>query len=307
MSVQCRQNNDLLLKRDIFEQYRARSFSLLSTHSFVSIFAWQDFFDYRFDVVAENLCVFAGHDLGEFLMLPPLGDKSHPQVAEHCFKRMIEVNGPVGVSRIDNVSLNQLDHFDVEQFDVYCKGYEYCYFRKDIEQLKGNAYKSQRGEINRFQQNDSYVFRPYENSMLEDCLRLYECWSGQARESKDDLFCQMIEEGRQVHRRVLESFNELNMIGRVVEVNGQVKAYTFGYAVTSKVFCVLMEVADRDVRGLSAFIFREFCADPQVKRFSFINVMDDWGLDNLSTVKLAYHPALLLPAYTVTKKERMRE
>jgi len=302
MNVHCPEKSDLVLRRDVFEQYQKKSLSRLSTHSFVPLFVWQDFFDYRFEVVDDNLCVFAGHELGEFLILPPLGNQLRPEAVEYCFQRMSESNGPVGVSRIDNVPFDQLEHFDVEPFDVYCKGHEYCYYRKDIEQLKGNVYKSQRGDINRFIQNNRHDYRSYDVSMQEVCQQLYDQWAEQVRVGKDDVFCQMLEENRRVHHRVLESFEYLDMIGRVVEVNGEIKAYTFGYAVTPEVFCVFAEVADRDVPGLPAFIFREFCSDSDVKSFSFINVMDDWGLENLSAVKYAYRPVLLLPSYTVTIK-----
>ena len=88
------------------------------------------------------------------------------------------------------------------------------------------------------------------------------------------------------------------MVGRVVEVNGQVAAYTFGYQLNATTFCVLFEIADRQVKGLGAYIFREFCRE--LEPYEFINTMDDSGLDGLRRAKLAYHPIRLVESYIVS-------
>ncbi len=308
MKAVCSSTQDLLAQKETFTQYARMSPSRLSAQSFVPLFVWQDFFDYRFEVLDGNLCVFAGQELGEFLMLPPLpqeGAGISSEAVDECFRRMKDVNGPGGVSRIDNVSAEGLEDFDQERFAFYVKTGEYCYHRQDIENLRGNAYKSQRGDVNRFRKNSDYAYRPYDPSMAEDCRALYDRWALQAREGKDDVFCQMIDENRVVLRRVLEGFGDLELVGRAVEVAGEIKAFTFGYTLTDDTFCVLMETADREVSGLSSFIFREFCADPALRKFSLVNVMDDWGAENLGAVKRAYHPAMLLPVYTVTEKSAL--
>jgi len=77
-------------------------------------------------------------------------------------------------------------------------------------------------------------------------------------------------------------------------------AYTFGYALGPDIFCVLFEVADVAVHGLPVFIFKEFCRDPEVEKFSFINTLDDAGATNLTQSKLSFRPEAVIAAYVAT-------
>jgi uncharacterized protein len=66
-------------------------------------------------------------------------------------------------------------------------------------------------------------------------------------------------------------------------------------------FCILYEITDLTIKGLSQFIFRQFCSE--LKDYRYINVMDDSGLENLKRVKLSYRPLKVIPAYIVKRKD----
>src|SRR3989442_1000484 len=63
-------------------------------------------------------------------------------------------------------------------------------------------------------------------------------------------------------------------------------------------FCILFEIADRNVKGLGAYTFREFCRE--LESYELINTMDDSGLEGLRRAKLAYHPLRLIESYIVS-------
>jgi len=88
-----------------------------------------------------------------------------------------------------------------------------------------------------------------------------------------------------------------------VEVQGEVVAYTFGYPLNDDTFCVLFEVTDLSFKGLAAFIFSRFCSDDAVKRFEFINAMDDFEAAALTQAKMSWRPVRLEPVYTVVPRE----
>jgi len=74
-------------------------------------------------------------------------------------------------------------------------------------------------------------------------------------------------------------------------------AFTFGFKLNKDTFCILYEITDLSIKGLSQFIFRQFCSE--LKNHRYINIMDDSGLVNLKRVKLSYHrreqsPVILL-------------
>ena len=101
----------LLEKKELIQQYLREAPGLLSSFSFINIFTWQEFFQFELEVIDENLCVFARHDAGTFLYLPPLGKNVSAKTIQTCFERMDKVNRNKGVSRIENVHAHQLPLF----------------------------------------------------------------------------------------------------------------------------------------------------------------------------------------------------
>lgn len=295
----------LLDKKSLVEEFLKENNGHLSAYSFANIFAWQDFFKFEFEIIDNNLCIFAHHDAGCFLYLPPLGKKVSPKAVTESFRIMNSVNKNPGVSHIENVSHQLLPYFSDDQFSHFQKGHEYCYYRKDIAGLKGNAFKSKRASYNHFIKNCRAQFLPYSENMLSECTKLYDQWAeGRLTRYQDEIYGQMIEENRRVHRLVLEFYKEIGLIGRVVCVDGKVKAYSFGYPLNKNNFCILFEIADLSLSGLAVYIFREFCAEREVELYPFINVMDDFELGNIQKTKMSFRPAFLMPAYGITQKDR---
>ena len=81
-------------------------------------------------------------------------------------------------------------------------------------------------------------------------------------------------------------------------------AYTFGYPLNEQTFCVLFEIADLFCSGLGVFIFREFCRDAALTPYKFINVMDDFELNNIQRTKDSYRPVVLFPCYVVSRLKK---
>ena len=168
--------SELFSEKQLVEKYFSISPSRLSAFSFVNIFLWKDFFEFEFDIIGGNLCVFAGNEAGIFLYLPPSGENLGREVIEECFNRMEKVNKGSGVSRIENVPQSFLELF-ADDFDVYDKGPEYCYLREEVADLKGNKYKSKRSSYNQFVKAYSCEYLPFNKNMLEECMRLYDAWA----------------------------------------------------------------------------------------------------------------------------------
>ena len=110
----------------------------------------------------------------------------------------------------------------------------------------------------------------------------------------------MLADAESAHREALINSAALGLVGHVVQVDGAIQAYTFGYARSRSVFCVLLEVADRTITGLGQYVFRECCREAAANGFTFINTMDDSGLPHLAAAKRAYHPLRLVPSSIAT-------
>ena len=308
--------SDLFRHKKMVEEFLIGENHRLWSFSFASIFIWSDFFDFRIEFIQEHLCIFAYNQLGCFLYLPPLRkrnvqDKARPGALEkemflstvhECFGIMEKTNRGNGISRVENVDGAHLEIFPREQFTWFNKAYEYCYFKKDLLSLKGNAFKSKRASYNHFIKNYSHEFLPFSKEMFQDCSRLYQRWlKNRLEKSDDDIYNHMLYENKDVHSLALKHYEELGLIGRVVVVDGEIQGYSFGFPLNNDVFCILFEITELEINGLSVYIFREFCADAQLKNYKFINAMDDFGMKNIEAVKLSFHPRVLFPSYVVTQ------
>ncbi len=98
----------------------------------------------------------------------------------------------------------------------------------------------------------------------------------------------------------ISNFQELGLIGKVVRINDEVQAYTFGYELNRDTFCILFEISKLSIKGLAQYIYREFCKE-LLHTYKWINAMDDSGLENIKRVKLSFHPTKLIPSYNITK------
>ncbi len=293
-------SGDVLLYQPLMQRHLQQTPALLSTSSFVCVCVWQDFFQFQFEEIDGNLCVFATDAAGTFLYMPPLGKRISQLAIDQCFERMQHMNCGSTVTRIDNVSEEQLVYFSPREYKIYKKGYEYLYYRKDLLEFAGDAYKSKRNAHNYFIKNFSAQYRPYESSMFDECCHLYETWAQDKRLTTcEDIDLMMLEDNKAVHRRALSLFVQLGLVGRVVEVEGKIVAYTFGYFVNSEIFCDFLEVVDKKYRGLATYVFKQFCADPILQAVKFINVMDDFAMETVNWTKMSFRPALLLPMYSV--------
>lgn len=311
----------LLEQRPLLERYLKETARPLSAFSFVNLFAWKDFFDFEITPINGDLCVFAStmgtipasseilgkagssDRAGTFLYLPPLGKELKPQTIEECVDWLRKRNGGSGpgVGRIENVPAEQLGLFPENKFRRLFKGREYCYYRQDLVDLKGNDYKSKRSDYNHFIRNHRARYRPFSPTDKEECLALYDRWAaGRRKSQRDEMYLHMLEDNRKVQEGLWEHDQSLGLIGRVVCVNDKIVGYTCGYALNDDIFCVLFEITDLSLKGLPVYIFREFCADPDIAGFRFINAMDDFGLENIEKTKLSFRPGILWSSYVVT-------
>ena len=294
---------DLLKHKALVEEFLQESTFELSAFSFINIFIWSDFFDFKFQVVDGNLGIFAHSEPGHFLYLPPLGRSISKRAITECFTTLCKLNNNSSVSRIENVDRNQWPQFDLREFARYQKGNEYVYRREEIAALNGNKFKSKRSSYNHFVKHYRFEYLPFSFEMREECEALYASWAQDKKnKNTDPIYRQMLEDNRGVHRLALRYHQELGLIGRVVKVDGKIKAYSFGYVLKEDVFCVLFEIADTDVKGLPVFIFSELCKDKEVRRFEWINCMDDFEMEKIAMTKKSFHPVRVHPCYTVTRK-----
>lgn len=294
----------LLGQKPLVDSYLIQGPRPLSCFSFVSLFAWCDFFDFEFKIFDGSLCVFASGPGGSFMYLPPLGRDFSPSVIKPAFEHMAKGQKAKAVNRIENIPENLLSAFGQDGYNHYAKPKEYVYRRQDLVALKGNAYKSQRHDCNRFSSLHALnSFEPYTDDDFGPSMSLYEQWAGhRAGAHRDDIYRAMLQENRQVHARLLKYWRPLGLVARVLRAEKKIIGYTFGFALNEDTFCVYAEIADLNFQGAAAHMFRAFCADGQLSAFNWINTMDDFAMPQVARTKQAWRPSRLIASYTVSLK-----
>jgi hypothetical protein len=275
----------------------------LASYSFTYHFIWRELFTYEWARLGGHICLFATNQDGTFLALPPVGPEPS-DVIDQVFDVLGKRNCGSGVSRIDNVPFSFAERCESCGYRVRATAGDYIYLREDLAGLKGNSYKSQRAAYNQCGKQAAPHVRSYREADLESCIRLFENWrAGIDPEEASTYARQVAEDAVFAHRVALRHATQLGLIGLVAEVSGRLDAYTFGFPITPSVFCIMLEISSRDVPGLSAFIFREFCR--ALESYHWINTMDDSGIAGLRRAKLAYRPIKIVKSYTVTPSREL--
>ncbi|MCY4401808.1 MAG: phosphatidylglycerol lysyltransferase domain-containing protein [Candidatus Poribacteria bacterium] len=303
--------------KPIFDKYVDQPYTPLSNYAFAPLYIWQDYFDLLFTICSspkhttsdqmDYLCVYAKHDDDYFMPILPIpcsiNNPTYLEVVNKAYQFMIDSNQNPQIARIENVPKEMLSVFNTLGFDDYVKETEYVYSTEEMSELRGNGYKQQRNAYNAFITRYPLAeYTHYQSSHKNACLELYESWRKKRAGKYDDpIYQAMLNDSQSAHRIGITHAEELGLVGRVVRINGQLCAYTFGYELNRDTFCVLFEISDLNKKGLAQFIYREFCKE-LLGSYKWINAMDDSGLENLKQVKQAYHPKRLIPTYNITKK-----
>jgi len=293
--------NQLTLKdKNLFDRFLNVATHELSVYAFQNIYIWKGIFKIYWSLIEDCLCVFFKDKVGCFLYIPPQTKRLKSEVIQEVFKIMDGFNKNDEISRIENVEEANLPFYQGLGYACAAKPGDYLCRRQDLIQLKGDKFKSKRANFNYFLKHYEFEYLTFSLRYKDCCLKLFDQWLN-ARKPKyqNPLYRGMLQDSRICLRRLLNNYSDLNIVGRVVKIDKSIKAFTLGFELNKNTFCILYEIADLSIKGLSQFIFRRFSQDSG--DYKYINIMDDSGLENLKKVKLSYHPLKLIPAYIVTR------
>lgn len=285
-------------KDNVFvKRYLKKKPHSLSNYALESILIWRPHFDVLWKVINKKLCLFYKNGVGCFMCVPPLVGPDTRTVAA-CFEIMEGLNHNREISRIENIEENDLSFFRKNNFRIFEKAKEYIVSSRPMAELKGEKFKHKRNRVNFFKKNYSFCARDYTEKDRLKVLDLYGRWM-QERKSKnnDVLYRAMLEDSFKVLAEELKNFKKSGFLGKVIECDRKIRAFTSGFAISRKLFCVNFEIADLSYKGIPQFIFSEFSKELSA-HYPEINMMDDSGIENIRATKLSYQPSRVVASYT---------
>ncbi len=291
--------------RSWVESLLDRTPSELGSRTFPGVYIWREHFDYSWAWIHEYFCLFARYGPHQYMPWPPLaGPNADPArwraAVAAAFDVMAASPDGGSAARIEGVDEREVGAFKAAGYQVLPHGTDYVYGRENLVGLHGNAYKSKRWAWNDFVKRQVFTVDPLADRHVDGCLSLFRTWrEHKARRKPDPMADAMAQDAESAHRVALTEHDALGLSGLVVLIDGRVAGYTLGGLVRPSVFGVWLEIADPARRGLSVYLFREFCrAQTGVE---WITAFDDSGIESMARAKQSYRPARLVHSHLVRR------
>ncbi len=189
------------------------------------------------------------------------------------------------------------DKFLVEEERDY---FDYLYNAKELMALSGKKYHKKKNHVNGFlkEYENRYRVKIADKSDVESIKEFLIKWHNKRNiideYNRDDYELKGI-------FYVLEHCDMLKYKMLLVYVDDVIEGFTLGtYLREEKTAYIHVEKANPDIRGLYAFINREFLKNC-FSEAEYVNREDDMGLEGLRKAKLSYNPIELIKKYTITE------
>lgn len=278
-----------------FDKYPGRS----CERTFANIFLWSRRYPVSWALV-EGALVIKSQEEGRLSLAYPAGEPGQVKKAiDSLLAYSEEKQLPISF-HVTEEQFRQLDSFYPGEFEVeYDRDdADYVYEAEKLASLSGKKLHGKRNHINKFKKlyEDRWTYEPMSKDNIEDCFQMQFKWraenDGDEDQEKRDELC--------VLQNGLRLFEELDLIGGVLRVDGKVVAFTFGEALCSDTFVVHFEKALTEIEGAYTMINQQFvehaCMD-----YQYVNREEDTGLEGLRQAKMSYRPAFLVQKGLATK------
>lgn len=263
-------------------------------YTFGNIMIWQDIYRTEICFYRDFFVSRTPDENGGYSFCFPKGTGNYEEIIS-----IIEDN-------YDNVSFFGMNAEDVDtlkkvrgntyKISIDRDMFDYVYRVSDLINLKGKKYHQKRNHISFFEKNFNWSYEEINSKNIDDCLKMNEEW--------EKLNADKLRTGTALEeiaiKTAFEYFEQLNFVGGLIKVEGNVVAYTFGEEINEKTFCTHVEKAFSHLRGSYATINREF-AKNTIYSYEYVNREEDMGIDGLRKSKLSYHPYMLCEIFSAEK------
>ncbi len=178
---------------------------------------------------------------------------------------------------------------------------EYMYKVEDMAVFSGSSLRKRRTEVNSF-------WRRYGTRVsctrispedLTDILSYEQKWLCQNSETHDAAALER--EARMIERQ-LSHFDQLHLSGVILRIDGTVRGFGYGTAVSDSCYDAIVEKADKSIPHIYKVLRQEATKQCALACFT-VNMEEDLGVPGLRAIKQAYRPFYLLRKYIVTEKQ----
>ena len=171
---------------------------------------------------------------------------------------------------------------------------DYIYSTEKMASLSGKKYHGKRNHITNFKKNNpDWSFEKISKDNIDECLALHSKWIENKDPDDEDYSWEF-----DAVKKAFDYFDELDMVGGLIRVNGEVIAYTLGEPqMNGHCFVSHFEKAPADMIGAYPIINQEFTKNC-LMQYEYVNREEDLGIEGLRKAKQSYHPEIWLEKCT---------
>lgn len=297
----CQFKRVTLEERALIQSYFSKFPSRSCERTFGNTFLWSRYYPVTFAIIENTLVFHAEYDVGCFSY--PAGEPCDVKKAILVLKEYTQKQGmSLKFYHVTPEQFAQMEDWYPGMFTLETnRDYaDYIYESEKLITLSGKKLHAKRNHINKFKathENWSYETMTMDN--LEECFQMALRWRNEngcdEDEEKNAEIC--------VTLNALRLFSELELVGGVLKVAGQVVAFTIGEPISDDTFVVHIEKAFADVQGAYPMINQQFI-EHECKNYKYINREEDMGLEGLRKAKLSYQPSFLEEKGIVKERKR---
>lgn len=271
-----------------YNTYRACDFS------FTNMLAWSAKFEPVYSVVNNTLFIRFKDDSGQVFYMLPNGKLPLRQAILYLYDDAKSNGIPFQMKGVTERMWKEIQaEFPTSfRYEKERNNAEYLYFSEKLIHLKGRKLQSKRNHINRFKADNphwEYVPVTSKNDCMA-CLQMLNLWEEIKTESAKEI---SLGYDYIATKLMLELFDELELKGGMIRVNGKIVAFTIGEPLTNDTFVIHVEKAYGGINGAYTIINQQF-VEHEASGFLYINREEDMGIESLRKAKMSYYPDLLL-------------
>ncbi len=271
--------------KSLFDKYFGGRYENSET-SFANLYMWKDYYNTRYSVVEGFLVVLNTSPSGKLHCYMPYGNGDIESCLNLLREYALSVGQPLRItsaSEADACNIKKL--FPKADIKENFSFNDYVYLTESLINLSGKKLHSKKNHLNKFRSSYSYIYREMTKEDFEPCLKL----AGRLmRKTKSEDSFGYTEELRSIETAFL-NFDLFKLSGAVIEIDGNIAAFSVGEELTDNCALIHIEKADTAYDGIYAAINNEFVKN-RWSGFEFVNREEDMGIPGLRKAKLSYRP-----------------
>ena len=202
---------------------------------------------------------------------------------------------------VTSEEFEELEHLFPGKFEIeYHRDIaDYVYEAEKLCTLSGKKYHGKKNHVNKFKKTyEHWEYVPMSTENVEEAFQLLLKWKNlnlcHEHHDKNAESC--------VAANYLRLFEELEVCGGILRVDGQAVAFTIGEKVCDDTMVVHIEKALTEYEGAYAMVNQQF-VEHECQDVTYVNREEDTGDEGLRKAKLSYRPVFMVEKGTVKRKK----